>query len=170
MVLSPSITVLVCSMAWPTVRWLSWSGWYESGVWIHRGAIFSVMMVVSINKYDTRYAPTHDPSSGSMALNCPVVSSAKTMEVSTAREAPANRADMPTNAASGRLMPHVGKRVSNTWPHNQPMAAPMVSNGANVPPDVPLPRAMSHDSILSRHNDYTTANGRLLLSRSVMFS
>ena len=92
-------------------------------------------------------------NNGNRALDCPVVSRANTMEVMKARDDPANMADMPTNAASGRVTPEEGNMVRMALPSNAPMAPPMVSNGASVPPDVPLPKEIDHDTNFSMHSD-----------------
>jgi hypothetical protein len=92
------------------------------------------------------------------------------MEVSKAREAPANMAAMPTKAARLRVMPEPGHKSTSTPPSSAPMAAPMVSSGASVPPEVPLPRARAQEVNLSRHSERMSCMGRRPERRWVMFS
>src|SRR3954471_12544554 len=84
-------------------------------------------------------------SNGSRALDCMVASSEKIMEVSSARDAPANMADIPTSAQSGMLNPHCGKKLRIKYPDKAPVAPPIVSSGARVPPEVPLPSAIAQE-------------------------
>ena len=86
-----------------------------------------------------------------------MVSNANTTEVSTAREAPANSAAMPTSAASrGSRCSHGAQRAA-ARPSSAPSAPPMVNSGASVPPEVPLPSAIYHDRNFSRNSDASAA-------------
>jgi hypothetical protein len=62
-------------------------------------------------------------------------------------------AAMPTNAAKGRVTPDAGNKRNTTLPNIAPVAPPMVSNGASVPPEVPLPNAITQERNLRMHND-----------------
>ena len=132
--------------------------------------IFSVIMVLSIKKYETKYALVQVAKRGNNAFGCPVVSSANTIEVRKALEAPANIADIPTNTESGIVIPTSGNQNIPTLPNNAPIAPPIVSNGANVPPEVPLPNEIAQDKNFSKQRDSITCIGILPDSRSVIFS
>src|SRR5690349_11318707 len=103
------------------------------------------MIVVSMMKKETIYDAVLAPMSGRRPLNCPVVSSAKRIEVSTARDAPANIAAIPTSAATEIEISDDGKKLAMAVPIKAPAAPPIVRSGASVPPEVPLPSAIDHD-------------------------
>src|SRR5690606_18485677 len=103
-------------------------------------------------------------------LDCPVVSKAKTIEVRNARDDPANMADMPTNAANGTVTPVDGNQCSTPMPNNAPAAPPMVSRGAKVPPEVPLPRAIAHERNLKKHRENSICKVIPPESTSIMLS
>src|SRR5690606_38137454 len=114
------------------------SGSYESGVTTPLRAILSVIIVFSIRKNEIKYDVVQVASKGNNALDCPVVSRAKTIDVRNALEAPANNADIPTSTANGIFIPTSGNQYIPTLPSNAPAAPPMVIKGASVPPEVPL--------------------------------
>src|SRR5687768_10800117 len=87
----------------------------------------------------------HEPNSGNRPMGWRVVSKAKTAEASMAREAPEKIEAMPTSAAMRASTPRAGASEAHTVPNIDPRAPPMVSSGASVPPEVPLPRAMDQD-------------------------
>src|SRR3954467_11532150 len=93
---------------------------------------------------------------------------AKTMDVSSALDAPANIADIPINAARGIEIPALEKKLLNESPNNPPVAAPIVNNGASVPPDVPLPKAMAHETNFNKQREITTLIGKVPERRSVI--
>ena len=66
-------------------------------------------------------------------------------------------ADMPTKADIGMLMPEFGNTRNMMVPIIAPPAPPMVSKGASVPPEVPLPNAIAHDKNLKNQSRTTTA-------------
>ena len=107
---------------------------------------------------------------GNKALDWEVVSKAKIIEVSKALDAPANIADIPANAARGIVTPEEGKKYRMILPNNAPVAPPMVNKGANVPPDVPLPKAIAHEVNFNRHNERINCIGMLPDRISVIFS
>ena len=61
------------------------------------------MIVCRIRSSETRYAAAHPASSGSRPIGCRVVSKAKTIDASSARDAPANIAAMPTSAGDPQI-------------------------------------------------------------------
>ena len=67
-------------------------------------------MVVSISRKEMIYEPEQAASNGNNAFDCEVVSNAKMIAVNKALDAPANMADMPMSAASGKVMPEEGNR------------------------------------------------------------
>ena len=121
-------------------------------------------------KKETIYEARHPAKTGNKAFDCPVTSNAKIIEVSSALEAPAKIADMATNAASDKVMPESGKKLRTRFPNNIPVAPPMVSKGASVPPEVPLPKAIAHEMNFKKHKPNTTFIGRLPDNTSVIFS
>ena len=66
------------------------------------------MIVLRMISADTRYAAAQPPSNGSSPAGCCVVSNANTTDASSAREAPAKIAAMPTSAAMRGSMPSCG--------------------------------------------------------------
>jgi hypothetical protein len=109
-------------------------------------------MVFGINILDTMYATAHPLITGNIAAGRSVVSIAKTIEVSTARDAPVNIAVMPTNPATrGSIFIH-GARTRPALPIIAPSAPPIVNNGARVPPDVPLPNEIAQERNLNTHS------------------
>src|SRR5690606_25911152 len=101
---------------------------------------------------------------------CPVVSTAKMMDVNSALEEPANMADIPTKPASGNTTPDSGKKYSKPVPKIAPVAPPMVNNGASVPPEVPLPSAMAQDKNLKKQSARMNCKDNEPERISVMFS
>ena len=99
----------------------------------------------------------HPPSSGKRPSGCRVVSKAKTIEASTARDAPENIAAMPTSAASRGSTPAAGSVATAATPSSPPSPPPIVKRGASVPPDVPLPSDTDHDTIFHRQSDAIAA-------------
>jgi hypothetical protein len=57
---------------------------------------------------------------------------------------------MPTSAEMRASMCANGSIRANTGATAPPIAPPIVSSGASVPPDVPLPSAIAHDTNLKR--------------------
>src|SRR5690606_25046980 len=108
---------------------------------------------------ETKYAAAQAPSNGNKPFICPVVSNANTTEVRNALDAPANIAAIPISAAVGRLISSVGNKYNNNIPSNAPAAPPMVSNGASVPPDVPLPSDTTHEMNFRKQSDNNIAMG-----------
>ncbi len=64
-------------------------------------------------------------------------------EARSAREAPENIAAMPTSAAMRTSIPRCGAIALAATPIRAPSPPPIVNNGASVPPEVPLPRAIA---------------------------
>ena len=75
----------------------------------------------------------------------------KTTEAIHARDAPANRPAMPTIAAIRKSTPPPGNNQRTACPNTTPSPPPMVSSGASVPPDVPLPSEMHHERNFIEH-------------------
>src|SRR5690349_9564704 len=92
------------------------------------------------------------------------------IDVSSARDEPANMADIPTSAASVIVTPECGKMLIQAMPSSAPVAPPMVSSGASVPPEVPLPSATDHEINFIRHKEKITFIGRLPDRISVMLT
>src|SRR6218665_432172 len=99
---------------------------------------------------DTRQAAAPPPNRGSKPMGWRVVSKANTTEASSAREAPAKMAAMPTSAAMRTSTPSPGTSHTANAPSAEPSPPPMVKRGASVPPEVPLPSAMDHEMNFSR--------------------
>lgn len=57
-----------------------------------------------------------------------------------------------------------------TLPNKAPVAPPIVSNGASVPPEVPLANATAHETNFNRQRDNTTFTGKLPERTFVIFS
>src|SRR5690606_26192181 len=82
-----------------------------------------------------------------------VVSRANTIDVRIARVEPAKSAAMPTRAAIGKTTCADGMNCWNRYPSRHPAALPIVSNGASVPPEVPLPSEILHDMNFQRQRE-----------------
>lgn len=121
-----------------------------------------------MNKYEIKYAVNEVANNGKSALNCPVASKAKTIEVKSAREAPAKSAAIPTKAAKVTVTPEFGKQKIINIPNKDPKAPPMVSNGAKVPPEVPLPNEIAQEVNFNKNNDAKTGNANEPVSKSMM--
>src|SRR5437588_11652804 len=104
------------------------------------------MIVLRIKRQLKRNDAVQPERSGRSPIGCRVVSKAKTTDASSAREAPANIAAIPTSAQMRGSMPNLGNCTASSSPRKTPQAPPMVNSGANVPPDVPLPREMDQES------------------------
>src|SRR5690606_1488785 len=131
-------------------------------------AILSVIIVFSIRKNEIKYDVVQVASKGNNALDCPVVSRAKAIDVRNALEAPANNADIPTSTANGIFIPTSGNQYIPTLPSNAPAAPPMVIKGASVPPEVPLLNDIDHDIYFSTHNETTTFIASVPENKSVI--
>ena len=127
-------------------------------------------MLCSIKKNETIYDATHAPINGNNALDCIVVSSAKMIEVSKARDAPANIAAIPTNAVKGIEISALGKNCKINKPINEPVAPPIVKSGASVPPEVPLPNAIDQETNFKRQSERITCMPILPDSKFVILS
>ena len=105
------------------------------------------MIVVRISRHEAKYASETPSTIGTTAWSCCVDSSANTIEAISARDAPANIAVMPTSAPTRGSMPACGSDArAHPAASSQPMPLPNVISGASVPPDVPLPSAIAHDT------------------------
>ena len=119
------------------------------------------MIVVLIIRHDTKYATLTPATIGTAAWRCCVDSSAKAIEASSAREAPANIAVMPTSAPTRGSMPACGAIAITAAVSSQPSPLPNVSSGASVPPEVPLPSAIAHDTNFAAHERGERSRGDL---------
>ena len=97
-----------------------------------------------------------------------MVSKPNTIEAITARAAPANIAAMPTRAAIRGSAPAAGSTCPSAWPHTSPSPPPIVSSGASVPPEVPLPSEMHHETNFSEHKQAAAPRAKSPESKSVM--
>ena len=99
------------------------------------------MIELRLSSSETRYAAVQPASSGSSPNGWRVISKAKTIAASSACDAPAKIAAMPTSAATLRVdVRRRRDRGRDRTPSSAPRPPPMVNSGASVPPDVPLPR------------------------------
>ena len=103
-------------------------------------------MVLRKNRQEMRNAALHPPRSGKSPSGWRVVSNANTTDASSARDAPANMAAIPTSAPMRRSIPARGAAAAAPAARTAPSAPPMVNNGASVPPEVPLPKEMHHET------------------------
>src|SRR5438045_7564239 len=126
------------------------------------------MMLLRIRRHETRNDAVHPPGSGSNPSGCSVVSNANTADASSARDAPAKIAAMPTSAAMRMSMPHEGNRRAAPAPSSAPIAPPIVNSGASVPPLVPLPSAIDQDMNFHRHSVATKPSVSLFEMMSEM--
>lgn len=113
------------------------------------------MIVFRISIADTRYPAVHPPSSGRSPIGWSVVSNAKTTEASSARDAPANIAAIPTSAQMRVSIPNCGTSMLIPSPIATPQPPPIVNNGASVPPEVPLPREIDQEMNFQRQSAIT---------------
>ncbi len=93
-------------------------------------------------------------------MGCRVVSKAKTTEASSARDAPAKSAAMPTRAATRMSMPECGRAQAATAPMAEPIPPPIVKRGASVPPEVPVPSEIDQDTSLATQKTTTAVPAR----------
>ncbi len=66
------------------------------------------------------------------------------------------------------LIPEFGNQNIPMLPIKAPVAPPIVSKGASVPPEVPLPKEIAQDKNFKTHNESTTCIGIVPVRRSVM--
>ena len=92
----------------PTATCSRKSAAYSAGTRTPRRAIFSVMIVLRISSAETRYAAVQPPSSGSRPERLPRRLEGEHHRRSSARDAPANIAAMPTSAAMRGSTPSRG--------------------------------------------------------------
>ena len=99
-----------------------------------------------------------------------MVSNPKMIEVRTALEAPANMADIPISAASVSVIPDPGYVLIIIVASNAPVAPPIVSKGASVPPEVPLPKEIAQETNFRIHSEKTICRGKAPDRTSIIFS
>ena len=102
-----------------------------------------------MSRSDTRIRRGAPARSGSRPIGWRVVSNAKTTEASSACEAPAKIAAMPTSAAMRASTCRHGAQRSSPAPSSAPSPPPIVKSGASVPPEVPLPSAIAQETNLN---------------------
>ena len=128
------------------------------------------MMVFRIRSDETRNPAVQPPSSGRSPIGCNVVSKAKTTEASSARDAPANMAAIPTSAQIRGSMPNLGNWMTSSSPRKTPQPPPMVKSGANVPPDVPLPSEIDQETNFMKQSSSTASPNSLPVTIPSMLS
>ena len=111
----------------------------------------------------------HAQINGNKACGWAVVSIRKTIEVSIALEAPANIAAIPIKAAVAMFIPLSGNICNTIIPSKAPVAPPIVNKGANVPPDVPLLNAITHEVYFRKHKISNILSGKAPVSKLVIF-
>src|SRR5690606_25984277 len=94
-------------------------------------------------------------AAGQSTAACPVISTPRITEAKSAREPPAKNATMPASAASWGDTAEDGSH-ENAAATTTPIPPPATSIGASVPPDVPLPREITHAASFSPQSKATT--------------
>ena len=84
---------------------------------------------------------------GRVRVKSPVISTTLASEVSGARAAEVNTAPMATTAYRAGWPAPGPRRWSAISPKAMPEVTPMNSEGANTPPDPPMPRVVLHAMI-----------------------
>src|SRR5690606_11217539 len=98
-----------------------------------------------------------------------VTSNAKTIDVNKALADPANILAIPIKAQVGKLISLCGKKYKVTIPNAKPVAPPMVNKGANVPPEVPLPREIDQETNFNTPKPKIICKGTFPVSRLLIF-